>query len=421
MKIKVQKYIKSAKSTSYYLLASIIPAIISLLVNPLVATNMSHEDYAIVGYYSAFNLLFVPLISFYMAHFFAKRFFEYSEEKRDELKALIYKIFLIISPVLAFLSAAGLGIYHFLRKSTIIPFLPYALIFISSLYFQSFFTLELSDLKMNRKGKLFFYFSILQSALIVLSTIVLVVHLKLGAAGKMTATLLESVILFIIVFFRNRSLLKTKIPFSQIWDALMFCAPLVLAAILSFFTKGYDAVLLERLNETNNFAHYAIATQFVAYLSLVTNAIQNTFQPDIYQAIHDNDRKKVTNLFALFVLFSTTMVVGFVIVAPVIVRILMWGRYLESIPFVRLASFSVIFSTIYYFISTVFIAKGKNHLTLINKIITSVIIIIVYPIVISKFRYAGACVLMSFSYIIQSLGYIFVNSIISRYVKISHK
>ena len=407
------KYLKSARSTSYYLLAAIIPAFISLLVNPMVATNMSHKDYAIVGYYSAFNLLFQPLISFYMSHFFAKRFFEYEEEKREELKALIYNVFFFISPVLALLSIFGLGVYHLTREDTIIPFLPYALIFISSLYFQSFFTLELVDLKMKRQGKRFFFFSLLQSGLIVASTILLVVLLKFGAVGKMSASLLESIILFVIVLCKN-SQIKIKISIDQINKALTFCAPLVLAAVLSFFTKGYDSVLLERLSETNEFAFYSIAIQFVAYLSLLTNALQNTFQPDIYQAVHDNNSQKVVKLFVLFVLFSIVIVIGFVAFAPLIVRVLMWGRYLESIAYVRIASFSVIFSTIYYYISTVFIAKGKNHLTLINKIFTTAIIVFLYPIVISKYRYVGACVLLSFSFIIQSLGYIIIYFIIGR-------
>ena len=267
----INKYKSQTKDVSAYLLASIIPSFISLLVNPLIAKNMSPEDYAIVGFYSSFSLLLTPLLSFYLTHYLGKRFYECDTEGRKQLKATILRIFLVISPVLSILAFLGIWVYKaFFNEGSVIPFFPYSLFYIISLYFAIYYSLEQMDMKMHRKSAVFLKLALLHSALIIGSTLLLVVLFKFGAVGKMLATVIESFILFIIVVARNKDLFRYQVSIKEIKVAMLFCLPLVLAAMLSFFTKGYDSVLLERLGDTKEFALYSIGLQFSAYLGMFT-------------------------------------------------------------------------------------------------------------------------------------------------------
>ena len=57
------KYSAYIKNSSVYLLATIISSIIGVAINPLLALNLSPEDYAIVGYYTGYSTLFTEYLS----------------------------------------------------------------------------------------------------------------------------------------------------------------------------------------------------------------------------------------------------------------------------------------------------------------------------------------------------------------------
>lgn len=387
------KVLKKMQNVGLYILASFIPAFISVVMNPFIAKNMSSMDYSIVGFYSSFNLLLTPLVSFYLAHFFSKRYYECSEEQRQQLKALIYRIFFIFSLGMAFLSVLGIWIYNvFFNKNSIIPLFPYVFLFVGALFFNCFYTLELSHLKMKRNAKLFFVFSMVQSVLIASTTLVLVVLLKWGALGKMLAPLIEALALASFILFRNRNLLFVNVSTAQISNVIKFCYPLVLTAMLGFFSKGFDCVLLERFNNPKEFALYTIGLQFASYLILFTNALQNTFQSDIYECIAKKNSKKLIKIGLLLLFASISVVVLFILFAPFVIEVLTYGRYTDASQYARIMSISIIFMVMFYFFSTINVAKGKTKILLVNKIIVSFFAVLVTPFFVQRYMYEGGAI-----------------------------
>ena len=123
---KVKQYISNL---SIYFLASLIPMLLSLVSNPFVANNMSPHDYAIVGYYSAFISLFTPFINFFFIHYYSKKFYELNEQKRIELKAIIFKSFISLSFGMTFIATAIVFLYSLLaNKATELSFFPFAIL-----------------------------------------------------------------------------------------------------------------------------------------------------------------------------------------------------------------------------------------------------------------------------------------------------
>ena len=62
-----------ARNLTLYFGASLIPMVLNLAINPLIAMNMTPEDYAINGYYTSFSSLISPVVLFYMLHYYNKR------------------------------------------------------------------------------------------------------------------------------------------------------------------------------------------------------------------------------------------------------------------------------------------------------------------------------------------------------------
>lgn len=73
--IQFKKYSAYITNLGVYMMASLVPMVVSVATNPFMAKNMSPEDYAIVGYYTAFNMLFLPQVSSkYIHHIFINKY-----------------------------------------------------------------------------------------------------------------------------------------------------------------------------------------------------------------------------------------------------------------------------------------------------------------------------------------------------------
>ena len=71
--------------------------------------------------------------------------------------------------------------------------------------------------------------------------------------------------------------------------------------MLGFFSNGYDRVFLERLGDHAELGYYSVGVSMASYISVFQSAIGNTFQPDLFQAIAQRNRKQLTRVIVLLV------------------------------------------------------------------------------------------------------------------------
>ena len=169
-----------------------------LAINPLIALNMSPEDYAITGYYSSFNSLISPLIVFYMLHYYNKRFFALDEVGRLQLKALLFKAvtaFSFVVSVLCFL--ALFGYIKIFNDELQFPIMPYLAFSVFAIPLTGLYNLELADYRMSRESRSFFRLSVFNGVLLVILNLAFVVLIKWGATGKLIAPLVTNVVVFL--------------------------------------------------------------------------------------------------------------------------------------------------------------------------------------------------------------------------------
>lgn len=386
-----KKFQSQIKNLSVYFLAALIPMVLSLVSNPFIAKNMSPTDYAITGYYAAFNTLFAPLVNFYLLHYYTKRYFELDGASRLQLKGTLFKTLLSFSFIFAFIALVVIYCYRvFFNAESEIPFAPYAVLSILALPVTGIYSLNLVEYRMARNSRSFFYLSVSNGLIVVALTLLFVVFFKLGAIGKLSATLLGSTIVFLYVLYRNRNLLKVKFNNKILKDALLFCWPLVLASMLTFFSHGYDKVFLERVGEIAELGIYSVGFSIASYLHLFSTSINDTFQPDIYESVVKKNYRKCAKYIGIKMVIMSLCVCGFIIFAPFLVKLLTYGRYVASTKYAIIISLSSITSMLYYSMSQVTIASGHTSITLWNKILGSLLSIVSYSLLIKNFGAIGA-------------------------------
>lgn len=400
----VQKLLNYIKHIAAYFSASLIPMLLMLVANPLIALNMSPEDYAITGYYSSFNNLISPLIIFYMLHYYNKRYFELDIEGRLQLKALLFKAVTAFSFVVSIACFIALYAYIKVFNGTIqFAILPYLSFTVFAIPFTGLLNLELADFRMSRDSKSYFKLSVFNGVLLVLLNLAFVVIVKWGAAGKLLAPLVTNIVVFSYLFYRNRYLLKIKSSWKHFCQILKFCCPLTIGAMLGYFSSGFDKTYLESLGNVTEYGFYIVGASIAGYLYTFSTSISSTFQPDIYEAISKKDNKLLAKTLALQVTLTSMVVVLFILFCPLVIRILTAGRYLESTIYARIISVSTITSSIYYIINNYTIAKGYPRLYLYTTVIASVIIVFVMPSAVKHFEYIGGAWMVSGSFIILAL------------------
>lgn len=397
------KYSAYIKNSSVYLLATIISSIIGVAINPLLALNLSPEDYAIVGYYTGYSTLFTPLIGFFMVDYYLRHRYTLSSDDLHVLKSTIIRLFLYFSGIVSLLCLIGLYIYVLLSNVGI-PFFPYALLTILQAYTGLLFAFKTAEYKIDGNSKAFFRYSVINAIANAAIAILFVVVFKGGALGKTLGTFVVSTSFFVYIIYTYRKDFRFKFDKERVISIVKYSTPLVIAGMLGFFSGGYDRVILEKQGDMYTLGIYSVAVQMSGYLNVFAVAIKSTFQPDIYKAIAEKNFSKLVKKICVIIAVVTVIVLLFIILCPIIIHLLTAGRYDESTRLTQILSLSVITSTIYYQISQVTYGSGLSNLTLINKIIGSVFSFILFSLMVPCYGVLGVAWSVVLCFIFYAIG-----------------
>ena len=377
--------------TLYYLLASVIPALLLVLVNPFLAKNLSPNDYAVIGYISSFAAIITPLVTFMLMRYYLVNYFKVDELRRSQIKSSVLQLLICFSFLMSLFVVGAITIYHyFFNASSTIPLYPYLLLSVSAIWLGTLYTFQLSEYRIQRESGKYFLLSLSNGIVKVLCLLVLVIILKFGALGYQLATALTSLLYFAYCFRKYKSYIFQKVDFNIISQSLKFCWPIALAGCLDFFSNGLGSVLIERLNDNLEYGYYSVGNQFATYLNLVTAALFTTFNPDIYECTSTRNMSKLYKLFLIIVSIETVIVILFVILAPYIIDILTAGRYIVSVKYAQILAISQIFIIAFYYMNDVTIAFGYPKVILVTKFIVGIVSIFVLHHLIDTFQYIGA-------------------------------
>lgn len=365
--------------------------LISLLTNPLIALNMSPEDYAITGYYGSFAQLLTPFILFYTVNYYNQRFFRATEDERNILKATLIRFLIYFSALLAIIAFVAVLLYiKCFNQNTSLPISPYLALTVFAIPLTGIYALTLNECKLQRDSQRFFRISVTNGGVGIGLALLFVVVFKDGARGRLVATFLTNLLFFFWCIWYQRDCFKIKLRWSILRDVIKFCWPLTVAAMLGFFTSGYDKILLEKIGDVQELGFYVVGAQFAGYLHVFTAAVQATFQPDIYEGIAKRNKSKTVQSIMIVLVIISIVIAVFCLAAPWVVRVLTAGRYMESVQYSRILAVANITATAYFISSQVTIALGKPYITLFNKIISSVLIIVMFDILVGNHGFYGA-------------------------------
>lgn len=388
------------KSSFLYLLSAIISGIISIVINPFLAKNLSPEDYAIIGYFNSFSLIILPLLNFGLITYYLRTYYLTTEDQKPILADTILVALLFFGLITLIFSS--IAFYFFWKFSNVsFPFFPYALLTFAPIYVGNFVSLLTINYRLNREAGKFARITIIYAIINALFAITLVVIFKYGATGRLLATLLAAIIFGFYSFIKLFS--RLQFDWGVIKDGLRFGWPLTLSAILWYFLNGVDRVMLEKLNNSYTFGYYSVALQITGFLTVIYAAIAQTFEPDIYKAISENKRRKIIKITGGIISINAIPNILFFLFAPFIIKLLTFDRYTDASSFARILALKNISITFYYSAIAVIIGYGYTKSELVIRLIGALLCILMFKYLISNFGFYGAAWGQVLSFVIMTI------------------
>lgn len=400
MTAKANKYLGYAKNLLTYFGASLIPMLLSLLVNPWIAKNMSPEDYAVSGYYTSFSSLISPIIIFYLIHYYIKEYFRRNEEQRRRLFAIIAKATIWFSGVVSVVCFGLLfGYLKLFNPELSFPIMPYLALMVFALPLTGLLNLKLSQFRMVKRATAFFRLSVANGLLNTALSVLFVVMLKWGAFGKLLGPLVCNLVVFCAMLWWFRHYLSIKTTFSEFKPIFWFCLPLAASAMLGYFTHGYSTTYLESVGQVTEYGIYVVGVSIGSYLNVCGTAVNSTFQPDLFETTIKRHWRRYAKFCGLQIGLIAAVVAVFIILSPFIIDILTAGRYVASTPYAQIISLGTLTSTVYYLVNNFSIATNRPKLYLYTSIAGSLCVIVCLPPAVDRWLFIGGAWVTTLSYL----------------------
>lgn len=387
-----------------YVGASMIPMLLGLAANPLIASNMSPEDYAVAGYYTSFNALLQPIIVFYMVHFFIKEYFRLDEAGRERLFAVIAKGLMWFSGIVSAVCFAGVLAYLLLfNDDSTLPVFPYLPIAVFTLPLGGLLSLVQARHRITRQAPAFFRLTVAAGTINVGLTVIFVVAARWGALGKLLGPLIANAAVFIYLTAKYKHDIFKPTTGRELAGVLRFCWPLALSATLGYFTNGYDRTYLETLGDTTTYGYYIVAATTAGYLTTFSTSIGNTFMPDLYESVVKRQWGRYARFVAVNLLCVSAMVAAFIALCPLILDILTAGCYVGAAPYCRIIALSTVTSTVYFLINNYTITTNRPKLYLYTSIAGSALVMAAMPEAIGRYGFYGGAWMAVLSFVAFSI------------------
>jgi len=376
-----------------------VQLVVGLVTSPLISQTLNHRDFAIVGYFNSFLALFTPIVGLMLGSYYARTYFRVDQGKRDKLKHSIVSILVTYGILSTIVVLMLFGVYLKLNDPGF-PFFPYAVLSFGTMMFGQIYNFYLLNMRLSKRARSYFFLSLFHHVFYGIMMILLCVVFKYGASGSLAATLITS--MSFSIYCLKQLGFRYEIDKSIFIEALKFCWPLIIAGSLQYFFSGVDRALLAGLKDDTNLGLYNIAMRITSYIGVFYAAISMTIEPDLYHAIAKKKYKRLALIVSGLLAFKLSLVLLFNLFAPFIISILTSGRYNAAVPLARVMSLKNISSFIYSTMSVVIIGLGYSKVTLVNRIVGTAGVYIMFRILIGQHGFVGAAWGQFFSYLILS-------------------
>jgi len=396
-------FVRLAKNSLGYLLASVIPAFLGVILLPLYTRFLAPGDYGITATAASITVFLGAFYQLGLMGAYARFYFEFRHDN-VELKRHIstIAIFLGVYGLLLTVLITTLPGSLFERLLPGVPFSPYIRIAIWSGYFQLIFLLRLNLYRTEMRAHHFLVFSLAHIATTTLLTILLVVVLRQGALGYLTAILISNGVFSGISVWLLRQYLVPVVDRDKLKAGIHFGLPLMPHMVGLWLFHAVDRLMLTSMVNTTETGLYAIGYTVGQAVTLVAAAVNYAWSPFFYSQMKDRGdaaKPEVARFVTYWVLsmcFVFLLVSGF---SRELVTLLAAASYRQAYQVVALVALGFLFGGFYFVVVTPLFWLRKTPLIATVTFASGALNVGLNFLLIPRMQMMGAAVATTLSYV----------------------
>jgi O-antigen/teichoic acid export membrane protein len=382
--------IKNFKNGLYYMGGAILQLFIAFFTQPIFSMNLSSEDFGIIAYYSAIQGGLNPLILLGLPQIFLMNFYRNSKEVNEKNLFNSLCIQSIFGLIFSLLSILVLW-YIFSNFDINVDLFPYIYLVLVLLYFNNYKSFYLLNLRVRKKGLSFLLITTLPIIISTLTGLYFVVHLQMGAFGRMLGTACGSLFTGLVSIWVLRKYTIHKVDWSFLKINLSKIVTLTLSAYAFFPIRNIDKIFLERLDNISELGYFGIGSRIATMVFLAGNALHSAFEPDYYKAVSNSNYKKLYKTAALYTGTLLFGIIIFLFISEYVVDFFTAGRYTRAYIYANYLVVGVFFMLLFGIINSVITAKKRVKDLLLINILGGLGALLANYFLINQWGFMGGC------------------------------
>lgn len=305
---------KLTQNTLYYTLGNLLPRIAQLFLLPLFTKFLSPADYGIVQSMQVLSTILSVIFTLALERSIYRLYYDYKSDK--DRKNFLGTIFIsILTTSTIFLLIILLGKAFVSNIFSTIPFSPYYLYTVFSVYLTIFSLIPMVYFQVEQKGLHYIFISLLDFVLYTMLVIFLIVNMGRGAEGMLLGRLLTTALMIPLYVFIIAKIIHFKFSFVVMKESFSYSWPLVFMLLASWIINLSDRIFIERYSTLKEVGLYSIAYKISEVILIISIAFNKAYDPLFYQLANQEDqalaKKKLTrynNIYTIALIYGSLLV-----------------------------------------------------------------------------------------------------------------
>lgn len=369
-----------AKNTAILTVGKICTQLITFFLLPLYTSILSTEEYGTVDLLNTLVSLLLPIVTFQIEKAVFRELIEYRTEA-EKKKGIIST---------AFFSVIIQCIVYILIFAAISPFVNnrYKVFLATNVIAYIFASLLQQIARGLGENKLFAVSSFISALLTIISNVIFLVPIKLGANGMLLGNMLGQIACFLYLFIvlKLYKYISLKVFRMEVLKRLLkYSTPLIPNSISWWIFNASDRVIVSTILGIGQNGILSAAHKFSSLYIALYNIFDMSWIEMVTLHINDDDIEEFFNKMINVVLnFFVALGIGIIAVMPFAYGILIDEKFSEGYYQIPIMAIGSIFNVVIGLISVIYAAK-KNTKAIANTSGISAVINVIVHLALIKF------------------------------------
>ena len=380
----MNKYITLLKNTSIFAIGTFGAKVLTFLMMPFYTRVLTTEDFGVVDLIVNTANFIIPIVTICIADAILRYGLDRAVNKKDVFSTGIlvlicgYLIFLLFIPIflcIPIISNYTLLIYVFILTSSL-----------NSICSQF----------VRARGfiKLYAISGILNTALMIISNLILLLCFNLGINGYVLSIIIADFLTSMFLFWIAG--LKKYLKFQRISKSIakamvIFSLPLIPTTLFWWVTNLSDRYLVTYMIGADANGLYSAAYKIPTFITMLAGIVLQAWKISSVEEDNSADRARFyTNVFESYQSVIYLAASFIIILIKPITSILVSQDFYESWRFVPFLMMSVVFQCFASFLSNIYMVVKKNKMSMVTTLISAVVNVVLNLIFIPLWGVNGA-------------------------------